>query len=108
MCFSNALFFSTIFFLIARLFKLEKTQSHNAAQQKEESVSNSAAYIVEVDQHLCQGHAVCVGESAKVFSVDDQGELSINVEACDSAELNKVQKAVKYCPNGALSLKMKN
>lgn len=59
---------------------------------------------IAVDRQLCQGHAVCMGESPAHFLVGKDGVLQIVKAAVDDAELAKVQLAVKHCPNQALRL----
>lgn len=57
-----------------------------------------------VDWDFCQGRAVCMEEAPEVFSVDDDGKLTVLIESPDEALLAKVEAAVKYCPTRALSL----
>jgi len=59
---------------------------------------------IKVDFDLCQGHANCMGEAPDVFRVDDKGFLEVLQEEPPEALREAVEKAVKYCPTGALSL----
>ena len=59
---------------------------------------------IKVDFDLCQGHANCMGEAPDVFRVDDKGFLEVLQEEPPEAHREAVEKAVKYCPTGALSL----
>ncbi len=59
---------------------------------------------VIVDRELCQGHAVCMGESPKHFRVGEDGVLQVIKETVTDEERAKVEDAVKYCPTQALRL----
>lgn len=59
---------------------------------------------VEVDDGLCQGHAVCTGEAPAHFRLGPDGKLQILKPAIDDADLPQVEAAVRYCPNSALRL----
>ena len=59
---------------------------------------------IKVDFDLCQGHAVCMGEAPEVFEVDDNGFLTILQDQPSEELREKVEKAVKYCPTGAITL----
>jgi len=59
---------------------------------------------VVVDRDLCQGHGVCESEAAEVFSVSKQGELTILDESPPLGLRSQVEKAVAYCPTGALRI----
>ncbi len=62
------------------------------------------AVTVAVDRVLCQGHAVCMGESPAHFQVGNDGVLNIIKDAVTAEEMEAVEKAVKFCPNQALKL----
>ncbi|RJF86513.1 cytochrome P450 [Oleomonas cavernae] len=62
------------------------------------------AITVMVDRQLCQGHAVCTGESPAHFQVGDDGILKLLKEEVSEAELEKVQLAALHCPNAALRI----
>ena len=60
---------------------------------------------VVVDRDLCQGHAMCVLEDPDVFVVhrgDDQ--VTLLDETPDESHRESVRRAVRYCPNAALSI----
>jgi ferredoxin len=60
---------------------------------------------VVVDRDLCQGHAMCVLESAEVFEVrkgDDQ--VTLLDETPPESLRASVENAVRFCPNAALSI----
>jgi sterol 14-demethylase len=74
------------------------------------SASSAAAAArpchVRVDLDLCQGHAVCVGEAPEVFELErnEQGEdkVALRMESPPAALREKVERAVRHCPTGAL------
>ena len=59
---------------------------------------------IRIDWDLCQGHANCMGDAPEVFSVDDDGKLTVLLEEPGEALRDKVQSAVRYCPTGAISV----
>ncbi len=63
---------------------------------------------VTVDMDLCQGHSVCMDECPEVFEVvdDDQGyaKVKILVGEPDESLREKVELAVKYCPNRCIKI----
>ena len=68
-----------------------------AAAEKEKGLT------VKVDQQLCQGHAMCVGESAEYFQLADDGTLNILKDVVHEKDKEAVANAVKFCPNQALT-----
>ena len=60
---------------------------------------------VVVDYDLCQGHGMCVLESADVFELA-KGAAQVTLLQTEIGDdlLPDVRQAVKYCPNAALSL----
>jgi ferredoxin len=59
---------------------------------------------IVVDREMCEANAVCVGEAAEVFSLDEEGALVVLVERPGAHHLGDVHQAVRRCPRGALSL----
>jgi sterol 14-demethylase len=59
---------------------------------------------IRIDWDLCQGHANCMGDAPEVFSVDDDGKLTVLLEEPPAALRDKVESAVRYCPTGAISV----
>ncbi len=63
---------------------------------------------IEVDLALCQGHGVCVEEAPEVFRVVERpGEydrVELIVESPEQGLREKVEAAVRYCPNRVLRL----
>ena len=65
-------------------------------------------YRVEVDEDLCQGHAMCELEAPDVFKVPKRGVVEIvNPEPPEDAR-DEVQRAVESCPTQALFIKEKD
>ena len=59
---------------------------------------------IVLDQDLCQGHAMCVGEAPSVFRIGDEGKVEAITDR-PSAELHeKVRLAAQYCPTRAIRL----
>ena len=63
-----------------------------------------ASLRIRVDRSLCQGHAVCTGEAPEYFRVDDAGILHLVKDQIGSTHKQKIDRAVAYCPNQALSI----
>jgi sterol 14-demethylase len=59
---------------------------------------------VVVDRGLCQGHAMCMGEAPETFHVDANGTLEIRKPEVSADDLDKIERAVKFCPNSALKI----
>ena len=75
------------------------------AQNTENTLKNTAKTLKIVhDAQLCQGHAVCQGEAPDYFAVDARSVLHIKQYDVQAQDEEKVRRAVRYCPNGALTL----
>lgn len=59
---------------------------------------------IVVDRGLCQGHAVCTGESPAHFRLAADGSLELIRSEVSTEERAQVEAAVKFCPNTALRL----
>ena len=59
---------------------------------------------VRIDEELCQGHAVCMGEAANVFRVDDDGVVTVLADEPPAVEHERVRLAARYCPTGAVRI----
>lgn len=58
-----------------------------------------------VDRTLCDTQAMCVSIAPDHFAVDDDDEtMQILIERPAAADLERVERAVRACPKGALSL----
>jgi ferredoxin len=61
-------------------------------------------YRIELDDDLCQGHAMCELEAPEVFRVPKRGVVEIlDAEPPDEARPD-VERAVEMCPTQALSI----
>ena len=59
---------------------------------------------VVVDRGLCQGHAMCMGEAPETFHVDSNNTLEIRKLEIKAEDMEKIERAVKFCPNSALKI----
>jgi sterol 14-demethylase len=63
---------------------------------------------IVVDMDLCQGHSVCLEEAPEVFDVveTDEGypKVKVLIENPSEELRDKVEKAVKYCPNKVIKI----
>lgn len=66
----------------------------------------ASSFSIVLDQQLCQGHAMCMGEAPQLFKVDEKGINHILIEHPDLALLEKAKAAAKHCPNQAISIKV--
>ncbi|AQT81749.1 ferredoxin [Mycolicibacterium litorale] len=65
------------------------------------------SYRVELDEDLCQGHAMCELEAPDVFRVPKRGVVEIlDAEPPDDMR-DDVERAVEMCPTRALSILQK-
>lgn len=61
-------------------------------------------YRIEVDEDLCQGHAMCELEAPDVFSVPKRGVVEITDSEPPDELREAVELAVEMCPTRALSI----
>lgn len=61
---------------------------------------------ITVDRDLCQGHAMCALEAPEVFALDPKTDDTVRLLTDEPGEDERaaVARAVKYCPNQALSV----
>lgn len=59
---------------------------------------------VVVDLNLCDLHGLCVEAAPEVFEIGDDGALHVLVETPEPDLRPKVDKAVRECPTGAISI----
>jgi ferredoxin len=59
---------------------------------------------VIVDYELCEANALCIDAAPEVFELDGDDKLHLLQEHPPESLSNKIQKAVRLCPKGALSL----
>jgi ferredoxin len=56
------------------------------------------------DRPRCEGHGLCEEAAPQLMHLDDDGELVIDTEFVDDADLEAAQAAVRVCPVAALRL----
>ena len=59
---------------------------------------------VIVDMSLCDLHGLCVEAAPEVFEIGDDGALHVLNERPLEGLRAKVDKAVRECPTGAISI----
>lgn len=59
---------------------------------------------VIVDHDLCEANALCVEAAPEVFELDAEDTLHLRLEQPPESLCNKIEKAVRLCPKGALTL----
>jgi ferredoxin len=59
---------------------------------------------VVVDLNTCDLHGLCVEAAPEVFEIGDDGALHVLLETPDKSLRAKVDKAVRECPTGAISI----
>ncbi|CAJ1495870.1 ferredoxin [[Mycobacterium] burgundiense] len=64
-------------------------------------------YRIELDEDLCQGHAMCELEAPEVFRVPKRGTVEILDHEPPDEMRAAVEMAVEMCPTRALSIQEK-
>jgi ferredoxin len=59
---------------------------------------------VIVDMSNCDLHGLCVEAAPEVFEIDDDGKLQVLIETPSEDLRAKVEKAVRECPTGAITI----
>ena len=59
---------------------------------------------VIVDLSNCDLHGLCVEAAPEVFEIDDNGVLKVLIESPGEDLRAKVEKAVRECPTGAITI----
>ena len=59
---------------------------------------------VVVDLSICDLHGLCVETAPEVFKIGDDGALHVLDESPPESVRAKVDKAVRECPTGAISI----
>jgi ferredoxin len=59
---------------------------------------------IEVDEDLCQGHAMCELEAPGVFAVPRKGKVTLIDPEPPESQRTAVEAAVRYCPTQALRI----
>ena len=61
-------------------------------------------YRIELDEDLCQGHAMCELEAPDIFKVPKRGAVEILDHEPPDEMRDEVERAVEMCPTRALSI----
>lgn len=61
-------------------------------------------YRIELDEDLCQGHAMCALEAPDYFRVPRRGVVEILDEEPPDEARPDIERAVESCPTRALSI----
>ena len=59
---------------------------------------------VVVDMSVCNLHGLCVETAPEVFKIGDDGNLHVVNETPPESLRPKVDRAVRECPTGAISI----
>ncbi len=59
---------------------------------------------VVVDLSICDLHGLCVDAAPEVFEIGDDGVLRVLIETPPEDLRAKVDKAMRECPTGAISI----
>ena len=59
---------------------------------------------VVVDLSICSLHGLCVETAPEVFEIGDDGALHVLNETPPEGLRGKVNRAVRECPTGAISI----
>ena len=59
---------------------------------------------IVLDRPRCEGHGLCEEVAPNLMHLDDDGELVLDVEEVDDANLDAAKAAVRVCPVAALRL----
>ncbi|WP_077101688.1 ferredoxin [Mycobacterium terramassiliense] len=62
-------------------------------------------YVVELDEDLCQGHAMCQLEAPDYFTVPRRGPVEVLNPTPPESARAQIQSAVDACPCRALSIR---
>ncbi|MBC2637614.1 MULTISPECIES: ferredoxin [unclassified Rhodococcus (in: high G+C Gram-positive bacteria)] len=59
---------------------------------------------IHVDWDLCEGHGQCEYAAPEVFTINDDGELTVLDETPEEGHRKEVEQAVRRCPVRALEI----
>jgi len=85
--------------------RLRRDTVNHGSEAREQPVSNQRDIMkVVVDLNVCDLHGLCVETAPEVFEMGDDGALRV-LNATPPEDLRgKVDKAVRECPTGAISI----
>lgn len=55
-----------------------------------------------LDRPRCEGHGLCEEAAPQLMHLDDDGELVLDVEEVEGADVDAAKAAVRVCPVAAL------
>ncbi len=76
--------------------------AHTAAPVPETAAAKRLTIVL--DQDVCQGHAVCVGEAPEVFRLGPDGKVEAILSQPPPELHDKARHAAKYCPTRAIRI----
>jgi sterol 14-demethylase len=85
-----------------------QAHAHGNGAAEAHARGNGAATVkslrIVLDRDLCQGHAVCVGESPQLFKIGADGKVE-TLDATPPPSLHeRARAAARYCPTRAIKL----
>ncbi|MFI8093016.1 ferredoxin [Streptomyces sp. NPDC086080] len=57
---------------------------------------------IVLDRPRCEGHGLCEEAAPQLMHLDDEGELVLDREEVDGADIARAQAAARVCPVAAL------
>ena len=75
-----------------------------AAEDRLAEEANIRPFRVVVDNDLCQGHAVCMGEAPEIFALGEDEKVSLLEDNPRKVLRKKAEMAARYCPNHVLRI----
>lgn len=76
----------------------------DAARALREEEADLSPFRIVVDEDLCQGHAVCMGEAPELFALGEDEKVAVLEESPRKDLRKKAERAVRYCPNRVLRI----
>ena len=76
----------------------------DAARALREEEADLRPFRIVVDEDLCQGHAVCMGEAPELFALGEDEKVAVLEESPRKDLRKKAERAVRYCPNRVLRI----
>lgn len=59
---------------------------------------------IVLDRPRCEGHGLCEEAAPRLMHLDDDGELVLDREEVDEADITLANAAVRVCPVAALRI----
>jgi len=87
-------------------YRRREVRTPTVEQAQAAAGAEAGAARLSVDRDLCQGHGVCVSECPELFSLDpDELKVVLKSEVVPEELRERAERAVRYCPTRALSLR---